>query len=338
MSNFRKNENYVVIKQKKPSKLELIANPDVNYYAGFRLDKYNGPFLFNNKWCIDTKYYSNLNTIYAIPIGDILNDNIKQIHNTVIENLNNEGWNVQFVQWFSRNAPSQPLLHSIDDIIFSTDKYILISRIANSQQRLTWNSGSNNYYTKNAKLYGGKEIDVYQSISEQKIIFEDDEMCYASNYSELVSNNFCSPKSRLLSLAHHDKKICMIKTLYMHLRKIRVYSLKHHKFGKEKELKIPIIYQLFVPYMVEILKRKHIYYEQTKKDLFFSINDKIGDAIFHENLFSKMYGNDKVFAYSIQFIHNRKSNNLEVKFYVLQQDQRTPDAPLLGYEIVNKAQ
>ncbi len=230
------------------------------------------------------------------------------------------------------------LLNSINDVIFSSKKYIIVSWIANDKQRLCWNGFNSNFYIRNAMLYGGKEINVHSSIHTQQFVFKaDSPMYYASNTSQSVANNFYQITSRILSLSHHDKKQTMIETLYLWLRKIRTYHLKHHKFGKEKEIQIPIAYGLFVPHMADILNSKNVYYERSEKDFFFNINDTLGDSIFQENLFSKMFGNDKVFCYSIEFIHKTKSNHLTINYYVLQQDQSKPKQPILGYAIVNKS-
>ncbi len=40
MSNVRTDpDRDIIIKRKNPSKLELAANPNTHYYAGFRIDK-----------------------------------------------------------------------------------------------------------------------------------------------------------------------------------------------------------------------------------------------------------------------------------------------------------
>eukprot|EP01084_Bolivina_argentea_P144025 252792_1 len=333
MSNFRNNDDrYIIIKHKKPSKLELAANPHKNYYAGFRTNKETGPYFANGKWCIDTKFYPDVKKTFSISLDNILDDENQSVHDIVMKHINNDGWSDVFVQYFIGKCSVQPTIHSLGDIIFINSKYewIVIQWIASAKQCYCWNF----FYVNNARLYGGPAINVYSSIKSQQIVFKAGQFLKGSNNCTFIANHFCSVESRLLSLMSHEKHICMIKTLYIFLRKIPIYYLKHNKFGKEKDLKIPVIYEVFVPYMVDILKNQKIYYDQTSKDLYFNINDKEGDSIFGENIFSKMYGDDKVFSYSIQFIHSTKKSELAVKFYVLQQDQVTPNAPLLGFHMV----
>ncbi len=87
--------SYYTIKCKKPTQQQIAANPDQQYYAAFRIDTECGPYIANNKWCIDTKYWFKKET-YSIAVSDILDDDNQEIHD-MEEPMEKKGKEMRFI-------------------------------------------------------------------------------------------------------------------------------------------------------------------------------------------------------------------------------------------------
>ena len=117
-----------------------------------------------------------------------------------------------------------------------------------------------------------------------------------------------------------------------------MYKLRINGYGKEVKMQIRIPKDTFVPHIKNILERKQFDYKETKGDLYFNLDQEQADSLFGEGqqIFHRMYGTVKVFAYSIQFVYWFKTNSLKVQFYVLQKDIAQPNSPILGFDLVNE--
>ncbi len=108
----------------------------------------------------------------------------------------------------------------------------------------------------------------------------------------------------------HSPYIGTINSVYLNLKKIKTFSLRHERYGFEKQVgPFKIDRKTFLPNIRRLLHFKGYEFTENKKELWFIVD--------YEEVNNLFYKHD---CHLIQFVFSKTAQAYTVKFYVLQQD------------------
>eukprot|EP01084_Bolivina_argentea_P183151 316106_1 len=286
----------------------------------------DGPHLsiVNGNWYFKCTFWNDANITEDRSIEFLLSKNVCSLHDIILQHSCN--WSQAFQDWFRDQSTLLPVTYDVGDIIFDfMDRiYIKLIYIAPNQYRLCYtNQNENIYYKNHSCLYGGHPVNIQES-QQTETVTVSRKILYVSNQSELVSHHADSDTTKIIKLQAHQSFINTINSLYFHTKQVKSYHLKINGYGKERKLKPKYFPKMtFVPNIRMLLQSKNYTYKENTKEISFKLNSSQGNDLFYNDdwtPFTRYYPEDKVWCYYIQFNFSKKTEVLQVKFFILQQD------------------
>eukprot|EP01084_Bolivina_argentea_P045472 83710_1 len=281
----------------------------------------DGPFLLDGIWCFNCTFWHS-DTTESRSISFLLSKHLSALHDVLLQHISH--WSSIFQQWFTNNSILLPIKYNVGDIVFDyiDQLYIQLTYIANDQYRTCY-VANDPYYKHMSALYGGHPVNT-QKINDTITLNISRKVLYVSNQSEVVSGDSDDYMQKITKLQNHQTYISTINNLYFHVKQIRSYHLKIGGYGKEKHLKPAYFSKMtFVPVVRMLLETKNYKYKENTNKISFKLNCSQANNIFYKfdwTPFIRYYEEDKVWCYYTKFDYSKRTEVLQVKFFILQQD------------------